>query len=254
METPLKPFTTEHAPGPCAVIGLARAGKDYSLERGGFVATAVSSPLTSLFHRWSGFGHIDRAAPGYRRVLQTWGQWGRGWVTEAYPWTTERVAWLDRIRRDEHEWLDDHKLDDAFLGRPEFWAMGAVGRILRRSVADVTSRRSAAISGIRFESDIAAIPEEWPIYLVVSPMKELMDRMIALGESPAIHNDESERLALDLTMPLLSDSATPVPQFRERITGVIWNGPPDGAELALARRRASWIENSERPLKWYLTA
>jgi len=131
-----------------ALIAPARSGKDHCLAAGGFSVVSLSHPLDELIR--GAAGEIDRTAPGYRRTQQLYGQWGRGYVSEEYPITTERVAWLRWVGDTDSGglWLNKWKLDFRDIGTPRFWADGAFKR--------ASAQGRAAVGNLRFRGDVDA--------------------------------------------------------------------------------------------------
>lgn len=223
-------------PTPIALIGLARSGKDFLIQHYlRRTPVGLSDPMVDLVQRFAGGPslQLDKGVPGYRRVLQLWGQWGRGFVSEEYPWTPERLAWLDRVRTSRPFWFADWQLSADTFGKPSFWIDGAV----RRCGTEI--RYHTAISNLRWPSDVEGVPEDWPLILVVRPYDDAVASLRAGGESPDIWNDESERLAFGLSS--IAKIATRIPQGSDEsrawdaVSGVFYNGSMDTMDYAAFR-------------------
>lgn len=226
---------------PIALIGLARSGKDFLIQHHLHrTPVGLSDPMVDLIRRFSGtVGERSLAfgknVPGYRRVLQLWGQWGRGLISEAYPWTPERLAWLESVRLNHAEWFADWRLSPQLFGRSSFWIDGAV----RRCGTEI--RYHTAISNLRWSSDVEGVPSEWPIILVVRPYDDAVASLRTGGESPDIWQDESERLASGLSSIAQCDTRNPQGydeiEAWDAVSGVFFNGSMD-TECYLAFRES----------------
>lgn len=212
---------------PFALIGLARSGKDYVVEKCGRRSISLASPMEELMKNLlhpRGIAMHDKKTPGYRRVLQLWGQWGRGLISEEYPLTPDRLAWLGHLRAHGEDWMGQHRLNPNRFGCPSFWIDGAVKR----------SGLGDAISNLRWPSDVEGVPEDWRVLLVIREQSSHKEAMEACGESEAVWYDQSESMALWLTRELMTPGSrhgSPYPKdapvdVLNRLDGVIWNGPP----------------------------
>lgn len=207
---------------PFALIGLARSGKDYLIGKTGRKSIGLSDPIAALMERFAGGAPIgNKSSPGYRRVMQLWGQWGRGMLTEEYPLTPERLQWLQFVRSRGIYWAQEYALDLGKLGFPQFWIEGAVDRVRN------SSSTPTAISNLRWPADVNGVPLDWPIVLVVREPHELRTSMAACGESVDVWNDTSERLASGLTVTSMRPTSFPtglLADVWDRIDGVFFNG------------------------------
>lgn len=183
-----------------ALIGPARAGKDYLLAHAGYKALSLADPMVDLAHRiqfgpnTGGDAPWDKTTPGFRRLLQTWGQWGRGHVDESYPVCAERLAWLERVRSAEYlGWRRDWRLKAVDAGRPRFWAEAAVERLLMEPEG-----QPVALSNLRFQADVDVVREyNIPVGLVYASAGTRRLRAVRAGDAaaPTGQYEASENLA-----------------------------------------------------------
>lgn len=79
-----------------ALAGRIRAGKDHVADGTGMFLHRMANPIYQLLRKI--FGDLDKSTPGYRRLLQQTGQYGRGIINRDYPLSPERAAYVMMVR------------------------------------------------------------------------------------------------------------------------------------------------------------
>jgi len=232
-------------PQPFALIGLARSGKDWVISECGRRPISLAAPIEDLAKNILSPDYtlpITKATPGYRRVLQLWGQWGRGLISEEYPLTPERLAWLDLVRRNHIPWMTRHCLREPKFGQPSFWIDGAVRR----------TSFGNAISNLRWPSDVAGVPVHWPVLLVIREPDAHADSMTSGGERVDVWADQSELMARTLQSMMLvspgeeASSRLTYAEITNRLDGVVWNGCQDHPLCEIVRYNLARLRPSAK--------
>jgi hypothetical protein len=182
--------------------GRIAVGKDYVAAASGAKIFGFADPLYYLVKHFFGVDCSATAGknlPGVRACLQTFGNWGRGEVSEQYPLTPARAAFVTMIRSLSASGVLDKSLgvDWATYGSDKnIWLAACVARVDAFRKTNPEAR--VAITNVRFQNELKALREAgWTHYHVMCSPATWKDRLTKRGlaeNSPALR-DESERLA-----------------------------------------------------------
>jgi hypothetical protein len=184
-----------------------RSGKDHlaNLIPWGNRAT-FSEPLYALADHFFG-SDLKKSDPGYRTFLTHAGQYGRRIISDQYPLSTERAAFINAVRNINPRSLDFkyRRVNWSNYGRSStFWA-----ELLCNSeqvfYSDVLG---VVVTGHRFHSDEPyLIKEGFTFYLVACSEETRKERLTALNE-PYDGNPNVERHREHLFMDISEAYAT----------------------------------------------
>jgi hypothetical protein len=238
-EQQLAPAATTAAPE-VPVAGLTRffttgrmcVGKDYIATKIGAEVHGFSEPLYALASYFFGFpvdANTNKDLPGMREFLQRAGMWGRQHISNDYPLTTERAAFIAMIRGlPENTFPSTLGVSWHNYGTDEnLWLNAALVRIA------LSNSERVAITNTRFENEFKKLSENGFVnwHVMTSP-GELQARQAKRGVKPgaASLRDVSESLAdkLDRQVIKTVSAQRNGPKLR-----VVWNSdtPPPSPRL-----------------------
>jgi hypothetical protein len=227
-----------------AIIGLTgslSAGKDFVATSMGCSRESMALPIYKMVEHFFGLEDPDRSKalpPGMRECWQTFGQWGKGIVSQQYPLTPERAIFENHVRN--HLWRDLlHEMGDTFgvrwqdYGRDDaLWIDAMVRRL--SSYPQGLTKTLRAVTNLRFRVETDAfVKQGWPIVHVLVSPATLRARQDAQGVSEEARNNVSEQLATQLneTCYHVCHRSTPTPDLRDWLNdngfgwadAVVWN-------------------------------
>lgn len=171
--------------------GRMRVGKDFVLNKLGYVQNGLADPLYVLQKLF--FGTDDKSAPGARQFLQTVGQWGRGTVNEKYPLSVGRAVFCTMVRTMAAQLPKDHQVDWTQYGLSDGLWLDA----LIRRLSGVSGKQ--AITNCRFPNEFKALIDDGFVHFHVMCSKETwMRRLSQVGlspTSPAVMDTSEEQAA-----------------------------------------------------------
>lgn len=216
--------------------GVYGVGKDYVLKALGYKILGFADPLYEIAAVLIGTTaeKLDKGAPGIREMLQTVGQWGRGMVTDKYPWTVERHLFENHLwnnnttpfMRLREKLADRYAVDRRAWGTPDCWAKSL--RVRMKAVLAGNPAAKVATSNVRFLNEAQMIRDMGgQVWFVDAPQAEIKGRQ--LQASARTLNDPSEALAKAIRKALVNGEAVPAEGVETPLTaiisGVIWNSP-----------------------------
>lgn len=182
--------------------GRIGVGKDHVAAATGAKIFGFADPLYYLVKHFFGVdvtATANKNLPGVRACLQTFGQWGRGEMTEQYPLTAARACFVTMIRSLAGADILDSSfgVDWAAYGSDKnVWLNACVARVNAYRIENPGAR--VAITNVRFENEFKALQEQgWIHFHVMCSPAVWKDRLAKRGlaiDSPAL-KDLSERLA-----------------------------------------------------------
>jgi len=216
--------------------GRLCVGKDYIAKLCGAQIFGFADPLYAVAKYFFGIevtSEKNKDVPGMRAFLQAVGQWGRGTVSEKYPYTPARAMFIQAIRGlglgCEIDPNHDLKVNWSNYGLSEnIWLDAALDRIYKAQASRV------ALTNVRFSNEFKRLNNEpgWTHFHVMTSAKEWADRLAKRGlktDAPVL-KDISEIMAHQLDQNVIK-------QISGQKTGpkihCIWNSttPPPSPRL-----------------------
>jgi hypothetical protein len=196
------------------LIGPAGVGKDTTAERLGRTVAKFAKPLYSMANHLSS-GYLPDDVPAFskhmvggRQFLQQLGAWGRGEISEKYPWTLERALAVKKLQCDFR----------GFGTSSVYWIDMLLCR-LKHNMAIPGTR--IAVTDVRYLNEVQSLWEiGCKVFVVACRYETLFARQTAMGYSSASLQDTSEQYSTLLFNQVLCGSSFD-PAF-----GVIWADTP----------------------------
>jgi hypothetical protein len=177
--------------------GRLAAGKDFVAERSGAMIFGFADPMYAVASHFFGVevtATKNKDLPGMRTFLQILGQWGKGIVSEQYPYTPTRACFITMIRSlgalgkldPSVEWENYGKKDS-------LWTDSLVKR-----AATAPADRRVAATNARFDVEFNALQGAgWTHFHVLCSPKTWEKRLAAKKLTPASKElaDVSEQMA-----------------------------------------------------------
>lgn len=185
--------------------GSLGAGKDYVADALGASKASMAEPLYAMTKLFFNRGSVDRSEGlpvGLRECWQTFGQWGKGTVSQEYPLTPVRAMFETFVR--DRMWPELlQQFGETFgvrwedYGRDEnLWIKAMVHRLKGRRLSPDRSRTLTAVTNIRFKCEVDAFKAQgWPLIHVLASPATLRARQDAQHTSEEARSNSSERLA-----------------------------------------------------------
>jgi hypothetical protein len=87
------------------LIGKYRSGKDFIAASLPHKKVNFAQGIYEIVNYF--YPNCNKSVPGYRRMLQIVGQWGRGFIDDSYPLTPERACFENLVRSERTgKWAD----------------------------------------------------------------------------------------------------------------------------------------------------
>lgn len=217
--------------------GRMFAGKDFVAREADLPIKGFADPIYQLSEHCN--GTANKSVPGIRSFLQKIGQWGWGCISEKYPVTMERSAFVERVRREgkimtrDFWWVDWTQ----FGARRDFWVNVMLQRLGLSPIACpmTASSRSAlveakplqvAITNARFEHELGPLRKAGFAHYHVSCTEHTRrTRMVEAGyhfqQDEALDASEQLAITLDERMPddhIIWNDTAPFPEGRHFLT------------------------------------
>lgn len=180
-----------------ALMGRIRAGKDHVADGTSLQKHRMADPLYHLMVEI--FGPIGKETPGFRRLLQQTGQFGRGIINSAYPLTFERAAFIGMVRSLGPKTPGLEKVDWSSYGKDEsFWA-----KALINSSPTNVPESNVIINDLRFQIDKTTFEEAgFTSFLVLCTEETRKERLLANNEHydgifPSLLSDFGSKIATE---------------------------------------------------------
>lgn len=190
--------------------GRLKSGKDFAAKASGATILGFADPLYSLASHFFGVtvnATEGKDLPGMRAFLQTAGQWGRGTVSEQYPYTPARALFIEAVRA---------AADSGKLGAPEVeWATYGTNPdiwlnacLLRAELyIQAYPGKRVAITNCRFSNEYSRLQaegfEHWHCMCGPKTWAARLAESKLTPESPSVR-DTSEQLAVKLDQSVIT--------------------------------------------------
>jgi len=215
--------------------GRLCVGKDYIAKLCGAQIFGFADPLYAIAKHFFGIevtSEKNKDVPGMRAFLQAVGQWGRGTVSEKYPYTPARALFIQSMRALGLRDIDPDnslRVNWANYGLTDnIWLDSALERVYLAQAARV------ALTNVRFNNEFKRLNSEpgWTHFHVMTSAKEWADRLAKRGlktDAPVL-KDISEIMSHQLDQNVIK-------QISGQKTGpkihCIWNSttPPPSPRL-----------------------
>lgn len=225
------------APAPVAVATPARfngkligytgrlaAGKDYVAALSKASIFGFADPMYQVASHFFGIevtSTKNKDLPGMRQFLQILGQWGKGVVSDQYPFTPARACFITMIRSLGAMGKFSPDVDWDSYGHNELiWTNALVKRAGSFTAANPEAR--VAVTNVRFDFERKALVDDggWTHFHVLCSPQTWTKRLAAKKLTPQSKelNDISEQLAIVYDRSVLAEMKKPGGKLK-----AIWN-------------------------------